>query len=59
VLLASDQTRSTAYLHRQSPAPADVGKGHDVCFAWFVAEPNHDELVHIGELIDAGQLQFI
>ena len=39
------------------PPPAEVTKGHDVRFVWFVVEPNRDELVHIGELIDAGQLR--
>ena len=32
-------------------------KEHDVRFVWFVVEPNRDELVQIGELIDAGQLR--
>jgi NADPH:quinone reductase-like Zn-dependent oxidoreductase len=39
------------------PPPADVAKGHDVRFVWFVVEPNRDELVQIGTLIDAGQLR--
>ena len=39
------------------PPPADVTEGHDVRFVWFVVEPNHDELVHIGALIDAGQIR--
>ena len=39
------------------PPPADVVKGHDVRFVWFVVEPNRDELLQIGELIDAGQLR--
>ncbi len=39
------------------PPPAAVTKGHDVRFAWFVVEPNRDELIHIGALIDAGQLR--
>jgi NADPH:quinone reductase-like Zn-dependent oxidoreductase len=39
------------------PPPADVVKVHDVRFAWFVVEPNRDELVKIGELIDAGKLR--
>lgn len=25
-------------------------------FVWFVVEPNRDELIQIGELIDAGQI---
>ena len=39
------------------PPPADVTQGHDVRFVWFVVEPNRDELVHIGALIDAGQIR--
>ena len=34
-----------------------MAKGHDVRFAWFVVEPNRDELIQIGALIDAGQLR--
>ena len=41
-----------------SPRPsADAIKGHDARFAWFVVEPNRDELIQIGALIDAGQLR--
>ena len=41
-----------------SPPPAAaVTRGHDVRFAWFVVEPNRDELIQIGALIDAGQLR--
>lgn len=39
------------------PPPAAVIKGHDVRFAWFVVEPNRDELIRIGVLIDAGQVR--
>jgi NADPH:quinone reductase-like Zn-dependent oxidoreductase len=39
------------------PPPAAVTKGHDVRFAWFAVEPNRDELIQIGALIDAGQLR--
>ncbi len=39
------------------PPPADVTQGHDVRFVWFEVEPNRDELVHIGALIDAGRLR--
>ncbi len=39
------------------PPPADVVKGHDVRFVWFVVEPNRDELIQIGALIDAGQIR--
>ena len=38
------------------PPPAAVAKEHDVRFAWFVVEPNRDELIQIGALIDAGRL---
>ena len=41
------------------PPPADVTEVHDVRFVWFVVEPNLDELVHIGALIDAGLLRHI
>lgn len=37
--------------------PAAVTNEHDVRFAYFVVEPNQDELIQIGELIDAGQLR--
>jgi NADPH:quinone reductase-like Zn-dependent oxidoreductase len=41
-----------------SPSPpADIAKGHDVRFDYFVVEPNRDELIQIGVLIDAGQLR--
>jgi len=39
------------------PPPAAVAKGHDVRFAWFVVEPNREELIQIGALMDAGQLR--
>ena len=39
------------------PPPADVTKGHDVRFAWFVVEPNREQLIQVGELIDAGKLR--
>jgi NADPH:quinone reductase-like Zn-dependent oxidoreductase len=43
------------------PPPAAVAtamaKGQDVRFEWFVVEPNRDELIQIGALIDAGQLR--
>ncbi len=37
--------------------PADVAKGHDARFAWFIVEPNREELIQIGTLIDAGHLR--
>ena len=40
-----------------SPPPsADAIKGHDVRFAWFVVQPNREQLVQIGALIDAGRI---
>ena len=33
--------------------PAALTKGHDVRFAWFVVEPNRDQLIQVGTLIDA------
>lgn len=38
------------------PPPAAVAKEHDVRFAWFVVEPNREQLLKIGALIEAGQL---
>lgn len=41
-----------------SPPPSATSvKRHDVRFAWFVVEPNQEELNQIGTLIDAGQLR--
>ena len=41
-----------------SPQPsADVVQGHDVRFIWFVVQPNREQLVHIGSLIDEGMLR--
>jgi NADPH:quinone reductase-like Zn-dependent oxidoreductase len=34
-----------------------VVKEHDVRFAWFVVEPNREQLIQIGSLIDAGKLR--
>lgn len=39
------------------PPPPAVVKGHDVRFVWFVVEPNRDELIQMGALIDAGQVR--
>jgi NADPH:quinone reductase-like Zn-dependent oxidoreductase len=39
------------------PPPTDVVKKYDVRFAWFVVEPNREQLVQIGALIDAGKLR--
>ncbi len=33
------------------------GGGHDVRFVYFIVGPNRDELIQIGELIDAGHLR--
>ncbi|HEX6478198.1 MAG TPA: NADP-dependent oxidoreductase [Ktedonobacteraceae bacterium] len=41
-----------------SPRPsADAIKGYDVRFAWFVVQPNREQLVQIGALIDAGRIR--
>jgi len=39
------------------PPPPEVVQGHAVRFVWFAVEPNRDELVQIGALIDGGQLR--
>jgi len=39
------------------PPPSEVVQGHAVRFVWFIVEPNRDELVQIGALIDGGQLR--
>ena len=39
------------------PPPADVAKGLDVRFVWFVVEPNREQLIQIGAFIDAGKLR--
>ncbi len=39
------------------PPPIAVRKELDVRFAYFIVEPNRDELLEIGELIDGGQLR--
>jgi NADPH:quinone reductase-like Zn-dependent oxidoreductase len=39
------------------PPPADVAKGREVRFAWFIVEPNREQLIQIGALIDAGKLR--
>jgi NADPH:quinone reductase-like Zn-dependent oxidoreductase len=41
-----------------SPQPsADARKRHDVRFAWFVVQPDREQLVQIGALIDAGRIR--
>ena len=37
--------------------PADVAKGHNARFAWFVVQPNRELLTQVGVLIDAGKLR--
>ncbi len=39
----------------KSPVPDT--QGQEVRFAYFIVEPNREELIQIGELIDAGQLR--
>ena len=41
-----------------SPRPSfEEAKAHDVHAVWFVVEPNQEQLIQIGELIDAGKLR--
>ena len=41
-----------------SPRPsADVANGHDARFAWFVVQPDREQLIQIGTLIDAGHIR--
>ncbi len=37
--------------------PAELTEGHDARLIWFVVEPNREELIQIGTLIDAGQVR--
>ncbi len=39
------------------PPPASVANGQAVRFAFFVVEPNHNELIQIGEWIEAGRVR--
>jgi NADPH:quinone reductase-like Zn-dependent oxidoreductase len=41
----------------ETRSSADVAKGHDTRFAWFVVEPNREHLIQIGTLIDAGHIR--
>ncbi len=41
-----------------SPRPSFAeAKGHDVRPAWFVVQPNREQLVQIGALIDEGKVR--
>jgi NADPH:quinone reductase-like Zn-dependent oxidoreductase len=41
-----------------SPRPAaEIIQGHDAHFAWFVVEPNREQLIQIGTLLDAGHIR--
>jgi NADPH:quinone reductase-like Zn-dependent oxidoreductase len=41
-----------------SPRPSfEEAKAHDMHAVWFVVEPNREQLIQIGELIDAGKLR--
>src|SRR5438876_8357908 len=41
-----------------SPRPsADVANGHDARFAWFVVQPDREQLIQIGTLIDSGHIR--
>lgn len=43
-----------------SPQPSfEEAKAYDVRPFWFIVEPNREQLIRIGELIDAGQLRSI
>ena len=39
------------------PPSFEKAKAHGVRPFWFVVEPNHDELIQIGTLIDAGHIR--
>jgi NADPH:quinone reductase-like Zn-dependent oxidoreductase len=41
-----------------SPRPsAEIVRGHAARFAWFVVEPNREQLIQIGTLLDAGHMR--
>ena len=40
-----------------SPPSAEKAKAHGVRSAWFVVEPNREQLIQIGDLIDTGQIR--
>ena len=40
-----------------SPPAAEKAKAHGVRSAWFVVEPNREQLIQIGDLIDTGQIR--
>jgi NADPH:quinone reductase-like Zn-dependent oxidoreductase len=40
-----------------SPPSAEKAKAHSVRSAWFVVEPNREQLIQIGDLIDTGKLR--
>jgi NADPH:quinone reductase-like Zn-dependent oxidoreductase len=40
-----------------SPPSAEKAKAHSVRSAWFVVEPNREQLIQIGDLIDTGQIR--
>jgi NADPH:quinone reductase-like Zn-dependent oxidoreductase len=41
-----------------SPRPSfEEAKAHDMHAVWFVVEPNQEQLIQIGKLIDAGKLR--
>jgi NADPH:quinone reductase-like Zn-dependent oxidoreductase len=43
-----------------SPRPSfEEARAYDVRPTWFVVEPNHDQLIKIGELVDAGHIRTI
>lgn len=40
-----------------SPPSAEKAKAQSVRSAWFVVEPNREQLIQIGDLIDTGQIR--
>jgi NADPH:quinone reductase-like Zn-dependent oxidoreductase len=40
-----------------SPPSAEQAKAHGVRSVWFIVEPNREQLIQIGALIDAGQIR--
>src|SRR5256886_5485673 len=40
-----------------SPPPPEQAKAHGVRPVWFIVEPNRDQLIQIGALIDAGRIR--
>jgi NADPH:quinone reductase-like Zn-dependent oxidoreductase len=45
------------YEDAPQPHPGEEAKAYDVRPVWFVVEPNREQLIQIGALIDAGQIR--